>query len=186
MTPDLAVVCSLLAHYAREEKDHSQQQACQVILTFIEQHPDCLLRTCLEGHLTGSAWIVNPARTCALLTHHRKLGKWLQLGGHADGNPDLVAVALQEAKEESGLESVQLVSPGIFDLDYHPIPARKDVPAHLHFDLRFLFEADDRVAWRVSEESIDLAWVPLERISTLNPEPSLVRMVTKTPRERHV
>lgn len=183
MTSDLTAVHALLTRYLREEKDASQQQACQVILKFTEQHPDCLLRTCLDGHLTGSAWIVNPSRTCTLLTHHKKLGKWLQLGGHADGNPDLVAVALQEAKEESGLESVTLLSPWIFDLDYHRIPERKGVPAHLHFDLRFLFEADDRVAWRVSEESLDLAWVPLERVSTLNPEPSLVRMVTKTPRD---
>ena len=106
-------------------------------IRFIEEHPDCLLRSCLSGHLTGSAWIVDASRTRTLLTHHRKLDKWLQPGGHADGQADPLGVALREAEEECGV-AVRPVSTAIFDVDRHLIPARGDVPAHYHYDLRFM------------------------------------------------
>jgi 8-oxo-dGTP pyrophosphatase MutT (NUDIX family) len=83
-------------------------------IAFVEAHPDCLLRSCAPGHLTGSAWIVSPDRRRTLLTLHRKLGKWLQLGGHADGDPDLLAVALREAREESGLARLAVVGARAF------------------------------------------------------------------------
>ena len=83
-------------------------------LDFVRAHPDCLARTCAPGHLTGSAWIVSPDRRRTLLTHHRKLGKWLQLGGHADGDADLLAVALREAREESGLRGLRVVDASLF------------------------------------------------------------------------
>lgn len=151
-------------------------------IRFVEEHADCLLRSCVPGHLTGSAWIVDPARTRTLLTHHLKLDKWLQLGGHADGDGDLAAVALREAQEESGLAGVRLVSAEIFDLDRHLIPARKADPEHYHYDLRFLLEADPREPFVVSSESKDLAWVELDRVTALNPEESMARMVRKTQR----
>ena len=149
-------------------------------IQFVSDHVDCLLRSQLAGHLTGSAWVVDGGRTRTLLTHHRKLDLWLQLGGHADGDPDLAAVALREAREESGLTRLRLVSPDIFDLDRHWIPARKDVPAHWHFDLRFLIEAEPGEPLVVSDESHDLAWVELDRVAALNPEESMARMVRKT------
>ena len=149
-------------------------------IRFVEQHVDCLLRACAPGHLTGSAWIVSPDRTRVLLTHHLKLDKWLQLGGHADGDGDLLAVALREAREESGLSRLHAVSPAIFDLDRHSIPARKTDPEHYHYDLRFLLESDPAEPLAVSPESKDLAWVELERVSTLNAEESIGRMVRKT------
>jgi 8-oxo-dGTP pyrophosphatase MutT (NUDIX family) len=153
-------------------------------LRFVEQHEDCLLRSCAPGHLTGSAWVVSPDRTRTLLTHHLKLDKWLQLGGHADGDGDLLAVALREAREESGLAQVRAVEEAIFDLDRHWIPARKADPAHYHYDLRFLIEADPREPLAISSESNDLAWVELERVTALNPEESMARMVRKTSRRR--
>ena len=149
-------------------------------IRFVAAHADGLLRTCVPGHLTGSAWIVSPDRTRALLTHHLKLDKWLQLGGHADGDGDLLAVALREAREESGLTHVRAVSPEIFDLDRHWIPPRKTEPGHFHYDLRFLLEADPTEAIVISSESKDLAWVALERVTLLNPEESMARMVRKT------
>src|SRR3954471_11521401 len=88
----------------------------------------------LPGHVTGSAWIVDEKREFTLLTHHAKLNKWLQPGGHADGDEDIVRVSHREATEESGLTSLQLISPAIFDLDIHTIPQRKDFPEHLHYD----------------------------------------------------
>ena len=154
-------------------------------MLFVEAHADCLLRTCAPGHLTGSAWIVTPDRTRTLLTHHHKLDKWLQLGGHADGDGDLQAVALREAREESGLINVRAVSAEIFDLDRHWIPARKTEPAHWHFDLRFMIEADPAEPLVISSESKDLAWVEVARVTTLNPEESMARMVRKTTRALH-
>ena len=94
-------------------------------------------RACFDdGHITGSAWVVDPAGSRLLLTHHRKLGKWLQLGGHSDGEPDTLAVALREAREESGLR-VRPISNAVLDIDIHTIPALKGEPAHLHYDVRF-------------------------------------------------
>lgn len=180
MDRDRAPVRQLLhAHAARALEPHEAAMT-EATIRFVADHADCLLRSQLSGHLTGSAWVVNAGRTRTLLTHHRKLDLWLQLGGHADGDPDLAAVALREAREESGLTRLRLVSPAIFDLDRHWIPERKGVPAHWHFDLRFLIEADPDEPLVVSDESHDLAWVELDRVATLNPEESLARMVRKT------
>jgi 8-oxo-dGTP pyrophosphatase MutT (NUDIX family) len=147
---------------------------------FIAGHPDCLWRTCRAGHLTASAWIVDPARTRTLLTHHRKLDRWLQLGGHVDGEADLAAAALREAREESGLARLRLMSPEIFDVDRHRIPAHGAEPGHWHFDVRFLIEADPAEPLGISDESKDLAWVRLDEVARLNPDESLARMVRKT------
>ena len=149
-------------------------------IRFVEAHPECLLRSCVPGHLTGSAWIVNAERSHTLLTHHLKLGKWLQLGGHADGDGDLLAVSLREAQEESGLTRLRAVSTEIFDVDRHWIPERGHEPAHYHYDVRFLLEADPQELLAPSPESKELAWVELERVRTLNPEDSITRMVRKT------
>ena len=139
-------------------------------------------RSLAIGHVTGSVWVIDRERSCALLTHHRKLDKWLQPGGHADGDPDILRVALREAREESGLEAIQAVSEQIFDIDIHTIPARGREPEHLHYDVRFLIEADRGAPLAVSEESRSLAWIPLGRIVELNPEESIARMVAKTRR----
>jgi ADP-ribose pyrophosphatase YjhB (NUDIX family) len=123
--------------------DLADDQAAQAVLAefqaFAGAHTDCCERTLAEGHFTGSAWLVSADGERVLLTHHRKLGRWLQLGGHADGEGDLAAVALREAEEESGLSRL-LVEPEIFDLDRHLIPARGSEPAHWHYDVRFLAE----------------------------------------------
>jgi 8-oxo-dGTP pyrophosphatase MutT (NUDIX family) len=149
-------------------------------IAFVEANPDCLLRTCAPGHLTGSSWIVSPDRRRTLLTHHRKLGKWLQLGGHADGDPDILAVALREAREESGLSHLRIVSPALFDVDRHWIPARGAEPGHWHHDLRFLIEADPAEPLTLSSESKELSWVDVAAVGALNPDESLARMVRKT------
>ncbi|MBI5381283.1 MAG: NUDIX hydrolase [Opitutae bacterium] len=173
------VLALLRAHAALPLDPHEAEMTAEII-RFVEAHADCFLRSCLTGHLTGSAWIVDPARTRTLLTHHRKLDKWLQLGGHADGQTELAAVALREAQEESGLNRLRLVTAEPFDVDRHWIPERKGVPGHWHLDLRFVVEADPTEPLVVSDESHDLAWVELARVATLNPEESMVRMVRKT------
>jgi 8-oxo-dGTP pyrophosphatase MutT (NUDIX family) len=179
MTERAKVLELLRAHGARPLCRDEALAVAQAI-AFVETHPGGLLRSCLSGHLTGSAWIVSPDRRQVLLTLHRKLGKWLQLGGHADGNPDLLAVALREAREESGLGPVTAVEPGIFDVDRHWIPGRRGEPGHWHYDVRFLFEADPSLALTITNESRALSWVEVAAVLKLNPEASMARMVQKT------
>ena len=124
---------------------------------FAKAHTDCLERSCVPGHFTGSAWLVDRTGGRVLLTHHRKLNKWLQLGGHADGDGDLARVALREAEEESGLGDL-VVEPAIFDLDRHMIPARGNEPAHWHYDVRFVVRANGSEMFVVTDESHELAW----------------------------
>jgi len=172
-------VALLQQHESRAEPGGEKAMLAEYV-PFIAAHPDCLWRSCLEGHLTASAWIVDPARARTLLTHHRKLDRWFQLGGHVDGEADLAAAALREAREESGLNRLRLVAREIFDVDRHRIPAREGEPEHWHHDVRFLIEADPAEPLGISEESKDLAWVALDEVATLNPSESLVRMVRKT------
>jgi 8-oxo-dGTP pyrophosphatase MutT (NUDIX family) len=146
---------------------------------FLLQHQNAYQRTHLPGHITGSAWIVDHTREFVLLTHHAKLNKWLQTGGHADGDENVLNVALREAEEETGVQGFTLLHQNIFDLDIHPIPARKDFGAHDHYDVRFLLEADMNKPLVITEESHDLAWVPLKKLSDYNDSPSLLRMAEK-------
>ena len=112
------------------------------------------------------------------MTHHRKLGRWLQPGGHADGEADIANVALREAMEESGINDISALSDQIFDIDIHEIPARGKEPAHFHYDCRFLLQAthDDYV---VSEESYDLRWIGAHEIPSFTDEASVLRMLRK-------
>jgi len=173
-------ILELLRGHAARGVAGEEARAVAATIAFVEVHPDCLLRTCPEGHLTGSAWIVSADRRRTLLTHHAKLGKWLQLGGHADGDADLLAVALREAREESGLTLLKPVRLGLFDVDRHRIPARGDEPEHWHHDLRFMIEADPSEPLVVSNESKALSWVDVAAVGSLNPEESMARMVRKT------
>jgi len=137
--------------------------AAALFLGFLDSHQDVFERYHPPGHFTGSAWLVSGDSQRVLLTHHRKLQRWLQLGGHADGDGDLARVAWREAQEESGLSGLQ-VEPEIFDLDRHRIPARAPEPEHWHYDVRFVVRACAGEEVTVGEESLDLAW---RRIDTL-------------------
>lgn len=149
------------------------------IIAFVESREHCFERSLLEGHVTGSAWVVNPERTHALLVHHRRLERWLQPGGHCDGDPDVLATALREVLEETGIEA-RPVTGAVFDVDAHDIPARGAEPAHVHYDIRFLAEAPLSQQPVVSPESRDVRWVPLEGISQLGADESVLRLVAKT------
>ena len=167
----------LLNQFQPQTEDERQQQ--HRLIKFVENDADCFQRSNHYGHITGSAWIVNEAGDKALLTLHRKLGLWLQLGGHADGETDVMRVAMREAQEESGLQAIRLLSDKIFDLDVHLVPAAQQDPAHYHFDVRFLFQMNDDLPLKISHESIDLAWYDLDRIETLVTDHSVCRMVSK-------
>ncbi len=133
----------------------------------------------LEGHFTASAWLVSADGRRALLTHHRKLDRWLQPGGHADGDRDLARAALREAGEESGLRDL-VVEGELFDLDRHWIPERGAEPGHWHYDARFVVRATGDENFVVGEESHDLAWREIEAIA-IDPagDASLGRMARK-------
>ena len=131
---------------------------------FVSAHADAADRALQVGHLTGAAWLVDRAGERVLLTHHRKLDRWLQLGGHADGDADLVRVALREAEEESGLSDLE-IDAVVFDLDRHEIPARGAEPAHWHYDFRFVVHARGSESFALSDESNALAWWPIAQVA---------------------
>jgi 8-oxo-dGTP pyrophosphatase MutT (NUDIX family) len=143
-------------------------------LTFVRKNIDCFERS-NRGHVTGSAWIVNHDMSQVLLTHHKKLNMWIQLGGHADGDPLIRHVALKEAHEESGIEGFTFLTPGIFDIDIHPIPNA----CEYHYDVRYLLQAPEGALFHVSDESNDLAWVDRKKIREYSSKKSLARMMQK-------
>jgi 8-oxo-dGTP pyrophosphatase MutT (NUDIX family) len=161
--------------------DSREAQMSEALLRFVRAEPHCFERSLEQGHVTGSAWIVDRELQRTLLTHHRKLGKWLQLGGHADGDSDIRRVALREACEESGLTSVVPARSEIYDVDIHEIPARGREPAHFHYDVRFAFFADPAEPLQLSDESHALAWVRLAEVRALGVDESVLRLVAKTP-----
>lgn len=147
----------------------------QRILDFLEAHPDALERASSPGHLTASALVLDHAGERALLTLHAKLGRWLQLGGHCDGDGNLVAVALREAREESGIEDLA-IDPRPLDVDVHAIPAREGEPQHLHLDVRFVVRAPRGAAPRASSESRALAWFGYDEALVAGLEESVLRL----------
>ena len=167
----------------------SEAAVVERICALVDSRPDCFERTCRPGHITAAAWILSTDRRRVLLTHHRQLGRWLQLGGHADGQWQVQEVALREAREESGLARFDLVPiHGVvmpFDLDVHEIPARHDASgtlvedAHEHHDIRFLLIAATDGEIRVSDESHDLKWCTPDEVRELTNEESVLRMLHK-------
>ena len=157
--------------------DPGQVALRDAMLGFIDRFPwDAHLRSRLEGHLTASALVVDSAFEQVLLLHHRKLGKWLQPGGHCDGDANLPAVALRECVEETGIEGLE-VDPRIIDLDIHAIPAREEVPTHLHFDTRFLVVAPAGAVPQQNHESEALRFWPRHEALEVAGDDSLRRLI---------
>jgi 8-oxo-dGTP pyrophosphatase MutT (NUDIX family) len=161
------------------------------MLEFIHAHEDCFERSLNIGHLTASSWLLNHDGSKALLMHHAKLNRWLQLGGHADGASDLLTVALKEAREESGIQAIRPLSPEIFDIDIHLIPENPKEKAHYHYDVRFLLQVETDEKIQKNHESKELRWIAKELSQLPTGEPSIIRMFTKwtqhivLPVERH-
>jgi 8-oxo-dGTP pyrophosphatase MutT (NUDIX family) len=153
-----------LADYAR--RCPQEAEVVRDFLALLADPHDPFVRERLAGHFTGSAWVVSADGRRTLLTHHRKLDRWLQPGGHADGDADLARVALREAQEETGVADLRLEDGAIFDLDRHWIPARGEVPGHWHYDARYVVRAGSDERFAISEESNDLAWRVIADLAT--------------------
>ena len=149
------------------------------LLFFIMNNKECFERTLEKGHITASAWLLNPDKTKALLMHHKKLGIWCQPGGHSDGDPDTLRVAIKEAEEESGLKGIVPLSQEIFDIDIHKIPSKKDVTSHLHYDIRFLLHSPKEDRLTSNEESFALKWISKKITDLPSKERSVIRMHEK-------
>lgn len=172
---------NILLNLLKKHKGFDENEAKMLAETieFVQKNEDCFRRELAIGHVTGSAWILDKSHQFVLLTHHRKLDKWFQPGGHCDGDNDVLNVAMKEAIEETGLTDIKVLSSNIFDVDVHLIPKRKGVAEHFHYDIRFLFEADKEIPLIISDESNDLAWVEIAKVAELNDSESITRMTLK-------
>ena len=144
------------------------------MLAFVDTHPDALHRSCIEGHLTGSAMVVDPGTERFLFMLHAKVGRWLQPGGHADGDAALPGVALREATEETGITGLRVAAPAI-DLDVHLFEAANEV-SHLHFDTRYLVVAPPGAVAQGNHESHGLRWAGTDELDTLDLDPGTHRL----------
>ena len=155
-----------------------------VILDFLAKNPDAFLRSDLLAHMTASAWIVNPARDKVVMVYHRLYDSWSWTGGHADGERDLLSVALREAREETGLQRVRAISPGIFSLEVLTVDGHEKrgeyVPSHLHLNVTYLLEADEDERLRpCEEENSGVRWFTLEEALKASTEPWFVERIYK-------
>ncbi|MFK8138304.1 MAG: NUDIX hydrolase [Bdellovibrionales bacterium] len=172
---DFKLIDALEQYIGFDSHESSMVQELKQFLSTPKNHFD---RSCLEGHVTGSAWVLSPDHSKVLLTNHKKLKKWLQLGGHSDGDSNTLDVALREAEEESGIDNIKPISTRIFDVDIHSIPERGKEPEHLHYDINFLLEAPHE-NFIISEESEDLKWFSVAEMEAIDWEESMARGLKK-------
>jgi len=179
--PRAALLAALLEH---EPADAEEARDREAMLALVGSEPACFARTTYApGHFTGSVFVLSAATGRVLLHHHRRLDRWLQMGGHDEGEFDPAATALREGREESGLPDLVLLSPAILDLDVHPIPAAKGEPRHAHFDVRYAaVTRADGEARADAAESLGLAWLPLAQAASRMGEPGALRALAKAAR----
>ena len=163
---------------AQEQRDQA------LILDFLEKNGDAFLRSNLLAHMTASSWIVNPERTKTLMVYHNLYDSWSWTGGHADGETDLLSVALREAREETGIEHVRPLSPEIFSLEVLTVDGHEKrgeyVPSHLHMNVTYLLEAEESDTLHICrEENSGVAWFTLEEALKASTEPWFVERIYK-------
>lgn len=153
-----------------------QEELRQAYLDHLSAHPDGMWKACHAGHITASALVIDPSRGQVLLTLHKKLRMWLQMGGHCEPQDvSVAAAALREATEESGVAGLTLLPGGPVRLDRHPIPA----PCHWHFDVQYAALAPHGAVETVSDESLDVRWFAYDEVAGVADE-SVVRLLDAT------
>lgn len=156
-----------------------EREARSKMVALLDECSGCFARSTFPAHFTGSALVLSADGTRALLHHHRKLDRWLQFGGHCDGNEDVLRVACREAREESGIENLVVASARPFDLDLHELPAHADEPSHWHYDVRYVLIAPADAVCARSAESKELRWFTVDEMEQLSLDGGLQRMVAK-------
>ncbi|WP_405863270.1 NUDIX hydrolase [Streptomyces sp. NBC_01515] len=153
-----------------------QTELCQAYLDHLAAHPDGMWKSCHAGHVTASALVIDPEQGRVLLTLHKKLRMWLQMGGHCEPEDACLEVAaLREATEESGITGLTLLPGGPVRLDRHPIPP----PCHCHYDVQYAVLAPPGAVQEISDESLDLRWFPYDEVPAVADE-SVLRLLEAT------
>lgn len=149
--------------------DQKEERVRKRMISFISAHRKCFDNDFKEGHVTGSALVVDRSFKYTLLTHHSWINKWFQPGGHSDGENNAIEVGLREAKEETGLSSLSFIPghEGIFDVDIHPIPKHEAMPGHYHYDIRIILTADKKEKLTITKESKHLEWLSFKSARNL-------------------
>ena len=169
--------------------NEQERQDQALILAFLERNPDAFYRSNLLAHMTASAWVVNPQRSKALMVYHRLYDSWSWAGGHADGEEDLLAVALREVREETGVQRLRPVTEDIYSLEILTVDGHEKrgqyVPSHLHLNLTYLLEAEEEQPLRICEaENSGVAWFPLADALAASTEPWFVERIYKKLNEK--
>ena len=169
--------------------NEQERQDQAVILAFLDKNPDAFYRTNLLAHMTASAWVVNPQRSKALMVYHRLYDSWSWTGGHADGEEDLLAVALREVREETGVQCLRPVTEEIYSLEVLTVDGHEKrgqyVPSHLHLNLTYLLEAEEEQPLRVCEaENSGVAWFSLADALAASTEPWFIERIYKKLNEK--
>jgi 8-oxo-dGTP pyrophosphatase MutT (NUDIX family) len=156
-----------------------EEPARTKMIELLERRQDCFLRSAFPAHFTGSAFVVNADGSRMLLHHHRKLDRWLQFGGHCDGDENVLRVAQREAVEECGIRDLIVASARPFDLDIHEIPPHGTEPAHWHYDVRYMLIAREGAAHAISGESKELRWFAADAMERLPLDAGFHRVIRK-------
>ena len=169
--------------------NEQERQDQALILAFLERNPDAFYRSNLLAHMTASAWVVNPQRSKALMVYHRLYDSWSWAGGHADGEEDLLAVALREVREETGVQRLRPVTEDIYSLEVLTVDGHEKrgryVPSHLHLNVTYLLEAEEDQPLRVCEaENSGVAWFSLADALSASTEPWFVERIYKKLNEK--
>jgi 8-oxo-dGTP pyrophosphatase MutT (NUDIX family) len=171
-----------IENYVPSNEEEAQDK--KAILQFIERNPDCLLRDNLMAHMTTSAWIVNEKHDKILMCFHNIYNSWSWIGGHADGDDNLLRVALKEAKEESGISNFKALDDKVFSIECLYVLGHykrgKYVNCHQHLNVTYLLEANEEDTLKIKpDENKGLAWFSFDEVLTKPTEPWMIEHVYK-------
>lgn len=164
--------------------DEQEKQDKNLIIKYLNMFDNILMRDNEIVHITSSSFVLNKTRDKALMVHHNIFNSWSWTGGHADGEKDLLLVAIKEVKEETGVKNISSISKDIFSLDILPVIGHKRkgqyVSSHLHISVAYLLEADENESLIIKpDENSGVQWLPLEQINEYSNEPHMKKVYSK-------